>query len=35
MFWGLKSELGQVNCPQCGQSLKEKERWKNHMQTVH
>ena len=33
MFWGLKSELGQGNCPQCGQSLREKERWKNHMQT--
>ena len=31
----LKSELGQSHCPQCGQSLREKERLKNHMQTVH
>ena len=34
-FWGLKSELGQGHCPQYGQSLREKERLKNHMQTVH
>ena len=34
-FWGLRSELGQGHCPQCGQSLREKERLKNHMQTVH
>ena len=31
----LKSELGQGHCPQCGQSLREKERLKKHMQTVH
>ena len=34
-FWGLRSELGQGHCPQCGQSLRKKEMWKNHMQTVH